>query len=61
MIKIIIGVSILISLVFSGLVYVNKANCWDCDPNRCSFDLDCESYCWCYKEEFELDGYCVTE
>jgi len=53
MIKIIIGVSILISLVF--------AYCWDCTPKRCYFDLECGSGCWCNKDDFELDGDCVTE
>ena len=61
MIRAIVVVSILISLIFSGIYHVNKAYCWDCTPKRCYYDLECGSGCWCDKDDFELDGDCVTE
>ncbi len=54
-------IAILILGSFLFVYNINKAYCWDCTPKRCYFDLDCGSGCWCNKDDFELDGDCVTE
>ena len=53
-------ISMLLTFLTVG-VYVAKGYCWNCPPKRCTFSIECDVGCFCWKGEYEINGVCVTE